>query len=181
MSCDLYEAAIMEYLDGELTLSEEQKLKVHLERCASCREILSTHKKQHAVLRALPLFAPREDFTHRVIKQIHRKKDALYLKRVLFFLLLPLILGITVIYLGLPQVVLGVSFTTVYAVNGIKMLVTVTSNWMETAFLWLGIGKKIASGLYWVQGIIFKIIMEVFNWHFLGFFVIVLMFVGTFF
>lgn len=181
MSCDLHETAIMEYLDGELTLSEEEKLKAHLQICASCRELLSTQKKQQAMLRALPLFAPGEDFTNRVMKEIHRKKDALNLKRLLFFLLMPTVLGITVFYIWWPQVVLGVSFITVYAVNGIKMLITVTNNLMETAFHWLGIGEKIAYGLWWAQKIIFKVILEIFNWHFLGFFAVVLMFGGTLF
>jgi hypothetical protein len=181
MSCDLYEAVIMEYLDGELIPSEQENLKVHLQGCAACRELLTTQKKQHAMLQALPLFTPGKDFTRRVMKEIHRKKDALYVKRLLFFLLLPLISGITVFYLWWPQIVLGISLVTVYAVNSIKMLITVSSNWIETVFHWFGIGEKILSQLWWIQRIIYKIILEIFNWHFLGYTAVVLMFAGTFF
>ncbi|HHV18979.1 MAG TPA: zf-HC2 domain-containing protein [Thermoanaerobacterales bacterium] len=180
MSCNLYEDLIMEYLDGELICSEKENLKSHLQECASCREFLSIQKKQHTMLRALPLFTPGKDFTIKVMKDIHRKKDALYVKKILLFLLMPLVLGIAVIYLCWPKIVLGISLVTVYAVNGIKMLITVTSNWIETVIQWFQIAGKILSQLWWVQRIIFKIILDIFNWHFLGYTAVALLFAGTF-
>lgn len=181
MSCDLYKAVIMEYLDGKLTGAKEEKLELHLQQCASCREFLSAQEKQHAMLRNIPLFTPGIDFTHRVMKEIHHKKDALYLKRLLFFLLLPLVSGITALYLWWPQIILVISFITIYAVNGIKVLIAVTNDWLQTAFCWLGIIEKIVSGFWWAQGTIFKIILEIFNWYYLEYIIVALMFMGTFF
>ncbi len=78
--CDRYEEMMFDFLDGELTKSQAEEFKYHLNGCVSCsKELMKRRKTIHLI--ADSAYVPEKNLNHYVISGIRQhKKNRLILR-----------------------------------------------------------------------------------------------------
>jgi hypothetical protein len=65
MNCEEIEVSLSGYLDNELTQQESQRIELHLETCARCREVLEELREAQQAAQKLELAQPsHEEWRH---------------------------------------------------------------------------------------------------------------------
>ncbi|WP_062049192.1 anti-sigma factor [Bacillus sp. JCM 19034] len=76
MTCEKdYEVLIQEYLDGEISSENKERLKEHLAECEACRKRVHESLKTIAFVQSLSHIAAPANFTHSVMKRLPERKQ----------------------------------------------------------------------------------------------------------
>ena len=75
MSCQLFEAALDAYVDGELDAGSATCIREHLDGCARCRRQLAVREALAALVRAAPSYLAPCDLWARVLAQTHADRE----------------------------------------------------------------------------------------------------------
>ncbi len=67
----LNDTEIQNYLDGNCSLSEQKRIKEHLQICADCKELLETYKSIYSVLEEEPSLQIKPDTVDNIMKNIN--------------------------------------------------------------------------------------------------------------
>ncbi len=72
MPCDVYLPLLSGHLDNQNTETEEKRLQAHLKTCKHCRVLLKQLEENDALL-CVTTPEPPQDFTQRVLAQVHKE------------------------------------------------------------------------------------------------------------
>lgn len=72
---------IQEYLDEELTIEQEQKLREHLQQCKECKRYLHEMKKSVALIQSTSNIQAPSGFTAKVMANLPKEKKTVSFKR----------------------------------------------------------------------------------------------------
>ena len=74
--CDIVNAELQDFFDGELTRAEHKQIEQHLEQCSRCRRHAALFHSTFDILRHLPDTHPDPDYWEGAAKQVLQKIPA---------------------------------------------------------------------------------------------------------